>query len=133
MSKWKTCWVKNIPLEKQHLFSSIDNPHYMDYSPPFLQENLVPLPSMIFQKSQPPINEGGSHYENICNICSKSIIMTLKQFLCSCESYSGVSVVDLQQEFICPLVQSYCSSMFINKLAFIVYQKMLWLAENNLA
>ena len=101
--------------------------------PPFLQENLVPLPSMIFQKSQPPINEGGSHYENICNICSKSIIMTLKQFLCSCESYSGVSVVDLQQEFICPLVQSYCSSMFINKLAFIVYQKMLWLAENNLA
>ena len=59
--------------------------------------------------------------------------MTLKQFLCSCESYSGVSVVDLQQEFIRPPVQSYCSSMFINKLAFIVYQKMLWLAENNLA
>ena len=88
---------------------------------------------MIFQKSQPPINEGGSHYENICNICSKSIIMTLKQFLCSCESYSGISVVDLQQVFICPLVQSFCSSMFINKLAFIAYQKMLWLAENNLA
>ena len=26
--------------------------------PPFLQENLHPPPSMVFQKSQPPINKG---------------------------------------------------------------------------
>ena len=32
-------------------------PPYMGY-PPFLKENLHP-PSMIFQKSQPPVNEGG--------------------------------------------------------------------------
>ena len=35
----------------------------MDY-PPCLQENLDP-PSMIFQKSNSPINKGGgSHYDN---------------------------------------------------------------------
>ena len=35
---------------------SIDNPIYMG-TPPFLQVNLDSIPSMIFQKPQPPINK----------------------------------------------------------------------------
>ena len=37
----------------------IDNPlGYMDYSPQFHKKILIP-PSVIFQKSQPPINKKG--------------------------------------------------------------------------
>ena len=43
-----------------YLPPSIDNPRHMDYPSPFLQESLGP--PLIFQKSQPSINKGGSHY-----------------------------------------------------------------------
>ena len=33
-------------------------PPCMGYTPSFLQENLDPPPSLIFEKSQPPINKG---------------------------------------------------------------------------
>ena len=39
---------------KSHVtLPSIDNPSYMDYPPPFLEDH-EPSPFYVFQKSQPP-------------------------------------------------------------------------------
>ena len=52
----KDCWVKNITATKLYITNE------KQCLPPIFTRKSWSSPSMIFQKSQTPINKGGSHY-----------------------------------------------------------------------
>ena len=53
---------------------------FLETITPFLQENLAPSYSMIFQKSQPPINERGIHTRLVFDRCSFRTFMIEGEF-----------------------------------------------------